>query len=177
MTTQPPKIILKDKAETLAWLAAHDESFSDKFAVRSDWLCDELDRFALEGFVYNSAAQKRIMEENGIDDSGAIRLAGDGKPRSEGGLLGVLIYNAQGYRAVRALESAGWIRWGTAPASLLSSLAGKTVNAIANGELGGEIKAVVKTLGERLRLCPPRTRTKAYADYLDWWIKPIDSQP
>ena len=170
MREKTPVVTLPDKASLLQFLAEHDELFPDIYAVECVWLCDELDRFEKDGYVYNREAQDRICRENGISEEMAKRRKPGQRIRTDGGLLGSLIYNAQAYRRVRKLKNEGWQR---ATQELLAPFIGGECLALANGELGGEIVAKVKQLGEKIRLCPERSRTKAYADYLDWWIKPI----
>lgn len=167
MKSKPPEIILTTREDTLAFLASHDERFRT-YAVKSLWLCDELNRFEAEGYVYNREVQDRIARENGISNRGERRVNGT-FIRTEGGLLGLLIYCAQGYRREMKLERDGWIR---ATQDTLATV-GKKCRAINNGSLGGELVAAVKLLGNRWRLCPLRSRTKAYAEYEDWWVKPL----
>ena len=173
MIAKTPKVVLNSKGETLAFLAANDERFPDKYAVKSVWLCAELNRFEADGYVYNSAAQERIMRENNL----AVEMAERRQPglaiRTEGGLLGSLIYNAQNYRREMKLEAGGWIR---ASQETLAPFAGGKCAAVANGEIGGEIVANVKMIGDRLRLCPLRSRSKAYVEHLDWWVKPVQGE-
>jgi hypothetical protein len=164
------KIVLATRQETLDWLAQHDETFNcHESPVKSLWLCEELNRFAADGYVYNREAQERIQHENGLTEAQGQRRNMAKKTRTEGGLLGMLIYYAQGYREEMNLEKGGWIR---ATQEALSAFIGKKCAAINNGGLGGEIVAKVKQVGERIRLCPLRSRNKAYAEYEDWWIKP-----
>ena len=171
MKERPEQIILTTREETLDWIAAHDETF-DCYStpVKSIWLCDELDRFEKDGYVYNRQAQERICAENNIAFEFSKRRVEGKHTRTEGGLLGSLIYDAQKYRRVRQLLKAGWTR---ANQDSLSAFVGKKIRALANGELSGEIVANVKRFNEKIVLCPLRSRNKAYADYLDWWIQPL----
>lgn len=170
MKTKEAKIILTTKQETLDFLAAHDEYF-DSFnnPVKSLWLCAELNRFEADsGYVYNQPAGERIMRENGLTKEQGERRNPNRPHKVSEGLLGTLIYLAQGYRREMKLEQDGWIR---ANQETLSVYVDKKCRAFCNGSLTPEIIAKVKKMGDRLRLCPPRTRTKAYAEYGDWWIK------
>lgn len=170
MKPRPPEITLNTKDETLAWLAAHDETFDGySHPVKSLWLCDELNRFEADGYVYNRPAQERIAKENNLPDNGERRATPKPRTQTEGGLLGYLIYMAQGYRAEMNLERDGWI---PATQDNLAPFEDKKIQAHNNGSLTGNIEVKVKRFGERLRLCPPRTRTKAYSESQDWWIKP-----
>ncbi len=173
MIPKTPEIILNTKEETLAWLASHDETFNCfDHPVKSLWLCAEMNRFEAEtGFVYNRSAQNRIAEENGMTPKESERrIEGHYGQRTEGGLLGYLVYLAQGYRREMSLEQGGWIR---ASQDTLAPHVGKIIPALNNGSLSGEIRAKVKLANERFRLCPLKSRNKAYAEYEDWWIKPV----
>ena len=168
-----PKIIITTKEETLAWLAANDETFNmHKNPVKSLWLCHELNRFGADGFVYNRQAQDRICAENGLTKEQAERRSPQKVAKTEGGLLGTLVYYAQRYREEMKLDAGGWVR---ATQSSLLPFANKTCAAINNGSLTGEIIAKVKAVNGRLRLAPPRSRNRYYAEYEDWWIKPLSS--
>lgn len=172
MIEKPASILLHTKEQTLSWLAENDETFRDKYSVVSDWLCDELDRFEATGYVYNREAQERICAENGLTFEGSCRRADGQTTRTEGGLLGSLIYNAQAHRRVRKLRREGWRRWSETAAEEVVSIIGKTVLIFGNGELSGVKQAKVKRFGEKILLAPPRTRTKAFSSLVDWWIKP-----
>ncbi len=165
------KIILQTKEETLAWLAAHDEAFQDKYHVVSVWLCHELNRFEAEGYVYNSQAVARICRENGLTkEQGERRCIPEMSIRTEDGLLGALVYNAQQERRKMALRDSGFV-----PASqeVLAPLNGRKVPMISNGSLTGEVMASVKVLQGRYRLAPLRSRVRYYAEHQDLWIKPL----
>lgn len=171
MRTKTPAITLTTREETLAWLAANDESFNMHASpVKSVWLCEELNRFERDGYVYNREAFERIIRENGLDLESAERRVEQRSIRVESGLLGTLIYYAQSYRREMKLVSDGWQR---ATQELLTPLEDKQCHALANGDLSGPQVVKVKRFKDVLRLCPPRSRTKWYADYLDWWIKPL----
>lgn len=171
MLPPKPEIVLTTKAETLAWLTTHDETFNwCSHPVKSLWLCDELNRFEADScFVYNRPAQDRIARENGMTPEESERRVKGHRNQTEGGLLGALVYLAQGYRAEMKLERDGWVR---ATQVNLAAFEGETIPAHNNGSLSGDIEAKVRRVGERYRLCPPRSRNKAYAEYEDWWIKP-----
>lgn len=170
MRTRTPKIILNTREETLAFIAEHDEHF-DWYSnpVKSLWLCSELNRFEADGYVYNRPAFERIIRENGLTLEQAEKRVAGTRTRTEGGLLGALVYLAQGYRREMQLEQDGWVR---ATQDALAAL-GKRCRAINNGSLGGELVVAIKRIGDRLRLCPLRSRTKAYVEYEDWWVKPL----
>jgi hypothetical protein len=175
MRTKPPTVTLQTKAETLAFLAEHDETYFElDGCVKSQWLCDQLDRFEQEGFVYNRQAQERIARENGMSYEDTARRNPAKTMKTEGGLLGYLIYLAQGYRKEDRLAREGWVR---ASQMTLAPFSGRKCAALNNGALSGQIIAQVKTFDGRLRLCPVNTRTKAYAEYEDWWIKPAETLP
>lgn len=173
MKMKTPEIVLTTREETLAFLASHDEMFNGyDHPVKPLWLCEELNRFEADGYVYNAEAQHRICAENGLDFEESKRRNEAETIKTEGGLLGYLIYQAQGYRREMNLEKAGWT---PATQEALKPFAGKKVAAINNGGLSGELVAMVKFAGERFRLCPLRSRTKAYSEWENWWIKPVEA--
>ena len=169
MRAKQPTVILTTKEETLAWLAAHDEAYPDKYQVKSLWLFAELNRFEADGYVYNREAQERICRENGLEFEASCRRRAGLTTRTEGGLLSALVYNAQAYRREMNLEQAGWKRF----AEIGAQFIGKKVAAICNGSLGGELVVKVVDFAGVPRLAPLRSRKKAYAIYEDWWIKPV----
>ncbi len=84
--------------------------------------------------------------------------------------MGALVYNAQGHRQIMKLQDSGWIPAGQ---DALAPFENGKVQALANGELTGPTVVKVKRFNGVLRLCPLKTRTKVYASYMDWWIKPV----
>ncbi|MFA6240408.1 MAG: hypothetical protein WC655_05745 [Candidatus Hydrogenedentales bacterium] len=150
------KTLLKTKAETLAWVASHDESTPGKYDVVSDWIADELDRFEADsGFVYNRPAAERLVSENGLDPSKTV-------------LLGSLVYNAQDYRSRRRLVRDGWLE--VTGHDVLAPFVTQTVRVLSFGGMMGAVEGKVRRLGGVLRLCPPRSRNRYLTG--DLWILP-----
>jgi hypothetical protein len=96
-----PSVILTDKAATLEALKNYQDWWNRphpfKWLVKSQWLCDELNRMEQDGYVYNAEALRAIEKAEGI-----------GPYDENGSPLSLLIYNAQGFRRSDALRAQGF---------------------------------------------------------------------
>lgn len=86
-------VLVLDKPQTLALLeTGWTPNLLDgmnRWHVKSQWLCDELNEQEKSGYVYNAQALHQIEKQEGI-----------GPFDENGSVLSILIYNAQGYRPV-----------------------------------------------------------------------------
>lgn len=92
-----PTVIL-DKSQTLALIGAGVwPDHCDKWSVKSTWICERLNAFESDGYVYNAQAQRRIEAEEDLPAH-----------EENGSILSILIYNAQRYRQEDRLTAEGY---------------------------------------------------------------------
>jgi hypothetical protein len=99
-TERKAPVLVLDKDATLAFIHENSGDFyqhPDRFAIRSNYLCDFLDELGESGFVYNLQAQRAFEKAHDIPEMA-----------ESGSVLSLLIYNAQGYRRGDAKVAAGW---------------------------------------------------------------------
>ena len=152
---QTPVAVL-DKAQTLD--ALKNPGFMgnfDKWRVKSQWLCDELNRMEAEGgFVYNAQALRAIEKPEGLEP-------GD----ENGSPLALLIYNAQGYRSEDKVLAQGYKPLTPELVRLAIELK-RRIEVLGENFIGGAVKAygfrpVLNPDGSAFVLAP-RSRTKGF---------------
>ena len=90
-------LLILDKQGTLDLIALKQWPV-DKWRIKSTWICDTLNEYEKDGYVYNAIALRRIEKENNLpahDENGSI--------------LSILIYNAQQYRREDKYKADGFV--------------------------------------------------------------------
>lgn len=102
----------------------------DKWRIKSQWLCDFMDKMESEsGFVYNAQALHAVEKAEGI-----------GPFDENGSILSILIYNAQGYRAEDKARAQGFEP--LTPELVRRAIERKCkVEVLGSTLLGGEVRA------------------------------------
>ena len=100
MRFERPATMKLNREETLALIASGQWPTGDtlsKYTIQSLWICDRLNEYEKDGYVYNAPAQRRLEAEEGLPPS-----------PENGSILSVLIYNAQRYRQEDRLTAEGY---------------------------------------------------------------------
>mgnify|MGYP000847628713 CR=1 FL=1 len=155
MRFERPATMKLNREETLALLASGQWPTGDtlsKYTIQSLWICDRLNEYEKDGYVYNAPAQRRLEAEEGLPPS-----------PENGSILSVLIYNAQTYRREDRLRAQGFQ---SLTADMVKQAIERNLMIEVQGEtlLGGEARTVCRPVqtGEGFAVLLPRKRNKGY---------------
>lgn len=158
-------IRLETKEETLTFILAGKLPDSlVKYAINSVWICERMNEYEKDGFVYNADAVKKLEVELGITD---VKDVETGQ-----GVLGVLVYNAQDYRVPMKMKVLGYTP--LTNELILEALNTKKKIEILHDSIFGESKMVcrpVRTAEGGVAVLKPRSNTRGYVANPDLYGK------
>lgn len=154
----------KDDAKAFVLAGKLPEKALDAYGINAVWVCERMNEYEKDGFVYNEDAVKKLEVELGVPN-----VIDEETGR---GLLGLLVYNAQEFRVPMKMKVLGYTP--LTNELILEALNAKKKIEILHDSIFGNSKTVyrpVRTAEGGVAVLKPRSKTRGYVANPDLYGK------